>query len=329
MNNTIYEQLKSTIYGVAVGDALGNPVQFLDREKVKANPVTDIVAGGVYHKKAGTWTDDTSMTLCLLASLAEKGELDYEDVMKNFQNWLFKNKFTPEKRAFDVGRTCAKAIFAKSNGIPALECGGKAERENGNGSLMRISPIVFYINNLLGANAFDSDKAFEIVHNTSSLTHAHPIALIGCDIYVAILLELLHGCKKEEVRIKALPRIGQFVNRHPEYQSAIEHYSRIIHMIPTDLTKLEEKEIKSSGYVVDTLEAALWAFFTTNSYKECLLKAVNLGYDADSVGAVTGGLAGLYYCTDEDKKIPESWMEKVRGKKLLDTSINNFAKKFF
>lgn len=189
--------------------------------------------------------------------------------------------------------------------------------------------MIFLISNLLGANAFDSDKAFEIVHNTSSLTHAHPIALIGCDIYVAILLELLHGCKKEEVRIKALPRIGQFVNRHPEYQSAIEHYSRIIHMIPTDLTKLEEKEIKSSGYVVDTLEAALWAFFTTNSYKECLLKAVNLGYDADSVGAVTGGLAGLYYYTDEDKKIPDSWMEKVRGKKLLDTSINDFAKKFF
>ena len=234
--NNFSEQLTNTIYGVAVGDALGNPVQFYDRERVQANPVTDMVSGGVYHKKAGTWTDDTSMTLCLLASLGEKGELDYEDVMKNFQAWLFDNKFTTESKAFDVGRTCAKAIFAKSEGNPALECGGKGEHENGNGSLMRISPIVFYIDKLLGADAFDSDKAFEIVHNTSSLTHAHPIALIGCDIYVAILLELLHGCKKEEVRLKALPKIGQFVNRHPEYQYALDQYSRIIHMSPTDLT---------------------------------------------------------------------------------------------
>lgn len=328
MEKILFDKLNAMIYGVAVGDALGSPVQFVERKLVKKNPVTDMTDGGIYHKKAGTWTDDTSMSLCLLSSLGEKGEIDYEDVMQKFIDWMFKNKYTPNEKAFDIGRTCASAIFKKREGVPATQCGGKTEHENGNGSLMRISPIVFYINSMFGSDAFDGDEAFFIVHNTSSLTHAHYATLLGCDIFVSILLELLNGCTKEEARIKALPRLGKFLNRHPEYCTEIERYNRIIHMTPKNLTELEEEEIKSTGYVVDTLEAALWSFLTTDSYKECLLKAVNLGHDADSVGAVAGALAGLYYCNDEERKIPEDWLKKVRGKDMIDELLEKYSRKF-
>lgn len=322
------EKITSAIYGVAVGDALGNPVQFLPREDLQANPLTEMIGGGVFNKKPGTWTDDTSMTLCLLASLADRGTLDYEDVMDNFIDWLCNSAFTPNEKTFDVGQACFRSIITGRRGVPPLECGRKGEHENGNGSLMRIAPIVFYLYKEMGGDAFSKDEAFKVVENVSALTHAHPIALVGCDIYVAMLMELLQGCKKEELRDKALPKVLNYVERHPEYKPALERYSRIMPSAPKDLTELQTDEINSSGYVVDTLESALWSFLTTDSYKECLLKAVNLAGDSDSIGAVVGGMAGLYYCGDEERKIPQEWMEKVRGKKLINSLLDKFCATF-
>ena len=126
----------------------------------------------------------------------------------------------------------------------------------------------------------------------------------------------------------SLPKVLNYVEGHPEYKPALERYSRIMPSAPKDLTELQTDEINSSGYVVDTLEAALWSFLTTDSYKECLLKAVNLAGDADSIGAVVGGMAGLYYCGDEERKIPQEWMEKVRGKKLINSLLDKFCATF-
>lgn len=322
---SLNQKIHDTIYGVTIGDALGNPVQFEPRDEVQKNPLTDMVGGGAYRKPAGSWTDDTSMTLCLLDSLAQKGTLDYDHVMENFVQWLFKNKYTPNCRAYDVGQTCSSAIFSYKHEIPAIECGGYDEYSNGNGSLMRISPIVFYIYKQFGDNAFDSDNAFEIVHNTSALTHAHPRAKLGCSIYVAMLMEILKGTEKEKLIPTVFEKVEKYISKYPEFQNEMKYYKLIM---DKDFTERPQDSIRSSGYVVDTLEAALWCFFTTDSFGQCCLKAVNLGHDADTVGAVVGGLAGLYYGMENENGIPKSWYEKIINRELIDKILEDFYKHF-
>lgn len=152
--------VKKIIYGVAIGDAAGCPVQFFKRGDVKKLNITDMVGYGTYNKPAGTWTDDTSMTLALADSLADSmalgKDVDYTDIMKRFESWLFNNEYTTEKRAFDMGQTCSVAIFNFRKGIPAIECGGKKINQNGNGSIMRISPIVFYLQKKFGLNLLEN-----------------------------------------------------------------------------------------------------------------------------------------------------------------------------
>lgn len=322
------DQIKNTIYGVAIGDATGCPVQFFRREQVKALKITDMIGHGVYNKPEGTWTDDTSMTLALADSIGSLGKVDYEDIMKNFVKWLYKAGFTTEKKSFDIGRGCYRAIVNFKDGISPVDCGGKDYADNGNGSLMRISPIVFYLISKFGENYLDdeaaTDQAFEIVSNVSSLTHAHPVARFGCIVYCALLTGVLNGIKKDELRQKIFPVIGSYVRRHPEYQDAVEVYDRIFHLIPgNNFAELPEEEIKSSGFVLDTLESAIWCFYNSENYRDCILKAVNLGGDTDSIAAIAGALAGPYY-----GELPEDWVKTVRGKKLLDDAVEKLSEAF-
>lgn len=314
------DTVKNIIYGVAIGDAAGCPVQFFERGDVKKLllNITDMVGHGTYNKPTGTWTDDTSMTLALADSLADTmalgKDVDYADIMKRFGAWLFDNEYTTEKRAFDMGQTCSVAIFNFRKGIPAIECGGKRIDQNGNGSLMRISPIVFYLQKKFGPNLLENeafvDAAFEVIQNVSSLTHAHPVAKLGCCIYCTFILEVLNGRKKSDLRESVLKTIRDYVLRKSEFTDAATYWERLF---APDFLESGEESIKSSGYVVDTLEAAIWCFFNTENYRDCIIKGVNLGDDADTVCAVSGGLAGLYY-----GEFPDDWIEKLRGKEMLD-----------
>lgn len=316
-------KIYSLVFGVATGDALGCPVQFFKREQVKSFNIKGMAAHGTYNKEAGTWTDDTSMTLALADSLAHTEKIDYDDIMQRFYAWMYKNEYTPAGKAFDLGRTCMHAIRKFSWGNKPLECGGKGENQNGNGSLMRISPLLFYIDKHFGKNAFASDspvaeEAFQVVHNVSRLTHAHPIALLGCDIYIALLQELLGGTEKSKLIQAVFPKIQAFVNTHADFSSAFSKYERLFRQ---DFAALSEEQISSTGYVVDTLEAALWSFLTTDSYRECLLKVINLGGDTDSIGAVAGAVAGLYYRDDSDRKIPDEWISVLQNRELIDRIV--------
>ncbi len=310
------QKIYNSLYGAIVADALGVPVEFKDRDYLKENPVTDMTGYGTYNLPKGSWSDDSSMLLCLAESLGRLGKVDYDDIMKNFLDWYKKARFTPDHHVFDIGMTCQTAIENFRQGTEALNCGLSDERNNGNGSLMRISPLPFYLFIKYGAQAMDKDESFEIIHNISKLTHAHPISLIGCDIYCAIMLEIINGTKKEELLPKALPKIGAFVRNHPEYTEALSKYERITHQ---SFATLPEKEIKSTGYVVDSLEAALWCFLTTENYRDCVLKAVNLGHDTDTIACIAGSLSGLYY-----GEIPEDWIKSIRNKKLVDKIIDDF-----
>ena len=311
------QKFYNTLYGAIVADALGVPVEFKDRDSLKKRPVKDMFGHGTYNMPKGTWSDDSSMTLCLADSIGRQKGIDYEDIMHNFSSWLKHGKYTPDNRVFDVGRTCNAAIRNYCQYIKPLDCGLSDEQSNGNGSLMRISPLPLYLFQKLGEDAMRNEETFAIIHNVSSLTHAHKISLIGCDIYNSVMIEILKGTNKDRILLNALPPIGEYIRHHPDYDKALSKYDRITHR---NFIELSEKEIKSSGYVVDTLEAALWCFFTTDNYHDCVLKAVNLGFDTDTVACVTGSIAGLYY-----GNIPEKWIAEIRNKRLINKILDKFS----
>ena len=301
MSKYSVEEIKAVILGHAVGDALGVPVEFQTRNALDAAPVTDMRGYGTYPVPVGSWSDDTSMTLCALDALAQKSFL-WDAVMVNFGRWYYKDEFTPTGKMFDIGTTCRLAIddfFL--NQIDIDHCGRRDERSNGNGSLMRIIPFVLYAPN---------DLAF--IEKASCLTHAHRRSQIACGVYALILEELLSKRKvtayTEGLR-KAADRYG--------------HESEWIRFTPLlEIEKRCRDSIRSSGYVVDTLEAALWCLATTDSYRECVLKAVNLGNDTDTVAAVAGGLAGGVYGLEG---IPQEWLKSLQRKDYIENLCEKAA----
>ena len=298
------------IMGVCIGDSLGVPVEFVSREELRIAPVKEMRAGGTYNLPAGSWSDDSSMTLALLDSL--KNGIDYKDIMQKFADWFEKGEYTPYGECFDIGIGTRKAIFRYWEGVEPLKCGGDKEYDNGNGSLMRILPIVFYFSSKYEEITL-SEEAMNIIHNISALTHNHKRSKIACGIYISIASEIL----KEKFLLEDAIKIGiekarKFYEKTIEYSEELSYYNRIF---DKDFKNINESMIKSSGYVVDTLEASIWCLLNTNSYKDAVLKAVNLGEDTDTVGAVTGGLAGLFY---EYENIPQEWKKVIAKREWIE-----------
>ncbi len=290
------------IIGVAIGDALGVPVEFESRAAIAAKPVTTMQGYGTHHQPAGTWSDDTSMTLALLDSIIKNEGINYYDIMDKFSEWLLYGEYTATGEVFDVGNATSRAIMNYGRGCEPLQCGGASEYENGNGSLMRILPAAFYIRACPGLSI---DERMQLIHNLSSLTHRHPVSLIGCSLYTSIALQLQSG------RAPLTEKIQQGTAEAFAYYEQHNWSDRSSYLRLKDLEtfkKLPESAIQSSGYIVHTLEAAVWCLIHTDSYASCVLKAVNLGDDTDTTGAVAGGLAGIYYGVDN---IPQEWLSTV------------------
>jgi len=299
------------ILGLAVADAVGVPVEFQSRESLRRNPVTEMTGYGTYNQPPGTWSDDTSLTLCLMESLTNK-KIDYTDIMQRFLLWLDKGQYTAHGEVFDVGIATRKALHRFRKGTEPLKCGGTSEQDNGNGSLMRILPLAFYCKST-------EDKAFmDIIHNVSSLTHAHTRSQIACGVYLIIARNLLDESDLKSIISSSLKKVKEYYGNKKEYAEDLKHYRRIF---DTGFANLPEKEIKSSGYVVDTLEAALWCLLNTSNYKDCVLKAVNLGEDTDTVAAVAGGLAGMFYGVEG---IPKKWLNQLARREYIEKLCEDF-----
>lgn len=297
----ILNTIKAVMLGHAIGDALGVPVEFCNRNFLEKNPVTDMIGFGTYNVPAGTWSDDTSMSLCALDSLAN-GIVNYEDIMKNFGKWYYNGDFTATGKVFDIGNTCRDAIDNYFDlGYNAIECGLANERANGNGSLMRIHPFVLYAY----YNGIEGGDFVDLITKASALTHAHQYSLDGCVIYAYVLKGLL------EYQSKDIVCIGLEKAKH--WIRCSEIYSRILN---EDISTIPVSEIKSSGYVVSSLEAAIWCLLTTETYNDCVLKAVNLGGDTDTIAAIAGGLAGALYGIDA---IPRKWINKLKRKDYIES----------
>ena len=305
----------SAIMGLCVGDALGVPVEFKSRYQLKRDPVVDMRSYGTYNQPAGTWSDDTSMTLCTLDSLSNG--LDYKDIMDKFLSWYKKGEYTPFGETFDIGMGTRRALTNYANGEEPLKSGGIGERDNGNGSLMRILPVLFYLQKTYGQNFTEKEKPYEIIHNISSLTHRHKRSMIACGIYITIADYISREYSLNEAVKLGIKKSFQYYEDKEEFKEELKYYQRLN---DKNFHKLPEEEIKSSGYVVVSLEAALWSLVNTVSYKGCVLKAVNLGEDTDTVAAIAGGLAGLYYgCED----IPKEWLDKIQRRKYVEELCKN------
>ena len=315
---TFSKQVLGGILGFVVADALGVPVEFTPRIALRLDPVVDMRAYGTYFQPAGTWSDDSTMTLCALESLTKAG-VDYEDMMTRFLAWGDDAYMTPYGEVFDMGRTTCNALATYATGTPALECGAVSERENGNGSLMRILPLALYLHHLRQTTDISWSEMLTLIHNTSSMTHAHPISLISCGIYCCIAEQLLNGDPVAEAIETSAKRMKEWYAAQPEYAPWLSKFRRVDKDI---LLSLEEEEIESSGYVLHTLEAALWCLLHTDSYESCVLKAVNLGEDTDTVGAVAGGLAGLYYGKEA---IPGGWLAVIAKRDEIESLCEEFA----
>lgn len=298
----ISKKIKAVMLGHAVGDALGVPVEFCERDELAEKPVADMVGYGTYPYPEGCWSDDTSMSLAALDSLAG-GKLDFDDIMVKFGEWYYDDEYTPTGEMFDVGNTCSYAIdnyFAYHK--PVEECGLTGEHSNGNGSLMRIHPFVLYAY----AKQMSIDEWLGVIVKASALTHAHDRSKIGCLIYTFVLMNLLKDKGKDGIR--------DAIKKAKRYLSACAEFAPYERIFKSDFANLQRDEIKSSGYVVDTLEAALWCLLTTDNYCDCALKAVNLGDDTDTVAAVAGGLAGALYGYDA---IPKEWIDTLKRRDYI------------
>ena len=307
--------VRSMIYGLATADALGVPVEFTSRARLRKNPVVDMRSDGAWEQPAGTWSDDTSMALATMESIGRLKQIDLEDIMNNFVEWLENDEFTANNHCFDVGNTTATAIENYLNGAPVSQCGLTEAGSNGNGSLMRIVPMALYCYSVDGAEL--SEQSMDAIHSVSALTHAHARSQMACGIYCLIAAQLLDGKPIAQAVADGLIRAEKFYAR--KFPDEMKTYARLL---DPKFGSLDEDRIESSGYVVDSLEAALWSLLNTTNYRELALKAVNLGGDTDTVGAIAGGLGGIAYGLDQ---IPSEWIDALRNKELLD----EIAAKFF
>ena len=331
------------IMGVLIGDALGNPVQFMSRASVrKRGLVKGMEKGGVFNMPAGSWTDDGSMTLATLDSLTQKGTLDYDDIMERFIRWDSEGQYTPFGRAYDQGITCMDAIDRYCRTRKWDSCGKTGEKANGNGGLMRIMPVCLYAAIKEKDGTMTEKEAVQAVHNATLLTHNHLRACTASGIYYFMCKEILknrgffNNTDAADAAADIVPAKASVSVLREILQSAMDaavsfyrqnnmddelvSYTRIKNL--EEFAKLPADKISSSGYVVHTLEAAVWTLVTADSLEEALLQGVNLGDDADTVGAVAGGLAGLYYGFEN---VPASWKDAMQSLAWLEEMCRKAA----
>lgn len=301
-------QIKGGLMGLCVGDALGVPVEFSTRADRENDPVVSMRGYGTYNQPPGTWSDDSSLTFCLAEAIAEVGVGDElpEHLGRKMGLWLEQAYWTAHSDVFDVGKTTVIAIRKILSGKSPLTAGGSNERSNGNGSLMRILPLAFV------AQSISYEELLDLAHNISSLTHRHPRSLVACGIYLSIAIELLDRHSFAMAYERGIRKAQEFYS-NSIYHDELEYYEDIL---LGHLDQLSVDEIESSGYVVHSLEAALWCCLRNHNYADTVLTAVNLGDDTDTVAAIAGGLAGIYYGLDN---IPEDWQQQIyKSKDILE-----------
>ena len=293
-------KIKDGICGLVIGDALGVPVEFTPRAVLEENPVTGMMGHGTYDMPKGTWSDDTSLTLATMQSIVNKDAIDLEDIMNEFSLYVSESKYC-QYHVFDYGNTTIESINRFDSGYPASKCGGRGDRDNGNGSLMRILPL-----------AFIPGITYKEIEDISALTHAHPKSKIACVLYIEIARSML------ENDLEISEHIARSCEKIKEYYKDCEYLKDFEAILEGDYDVYEGR-----SYVIKTLEAVLYCLSETSNFSDAVLKAVNLGRDTDTVAAIAGGLAGIYYGYDG---IPQDWISDIPQIEDVFELCDDFAK---
>ena len=293
------ERYRGCLLGLATGDAVGTTLEF--NPPGTFEPLKDMVGGGLFHLKPGQWTDDTSMALCLAESLIECKGFDPVDQLKRYVRWYREGHLSSTGKCFDIGGTVRSAL-AKFEKTHEPYCGATDPNSAGNGSIMRLAPVpLFYAKKPL--------EALEKSGESSRTTHGALAAIDACRYLGALIVGAINGASKEELLSDHFcPASGSW-NKKPLTEEIDEIASG-------SFKRKNPPQIKGTGYVVKSLDAALWAFYNSKSFKEGCLMAVNLGDDADTTGAVYGQLAGAFY---GEQGIPESWRSKLAHRSLIES----------
>ncbi len=287
----VRDRFRGCLLGLAAGDALGTTLEF--RSPGTFDPIDDMVGGGPFDLQPGQWTDDTSMALCLATSLLECGGFDPMDQMERYTRWVGEGYLSSTGTCFDFGRTVARAL-AKFIRYHDPYSGSTDPDTAGNGSLMRLAPVPMWF-------AGDAAEAIDRAADSSRTTHAAHEAVDACRYYAGLLVGALRGVDKHTLLSPRYCPIEGFWERDP----LVHEIDRVA---AGSFRFLDPPDIKGTGYVVDALEAALWAFDRSEGFREGALLAVNLGDDADTTGAIYGQLAGAHYGAEA---IPATWRTKL------------------
>lgn len=299
MNKKLDRQ-RGALYGLAVGDALGAAIEF--RYPGEFEPVTDYRAGGPHGLNAGEWTDDTSMALALAASIEKRWHSG--DQLKNYCDWWEKGEYSVNGTCFDIGNTTRDALYEYM--VTGRLIADSDPANSGNGSIMRLAPVPIAL-----ANVYPDVKTIaEMAAETSETTHASQQCKSACSYMAVVLAALINGEERERV-----------LSPDWEHLDAIKPLDTLIQRVVNGSYR-SGKKIKGSGWVVESLEAALWAFHDAKDFREAVLKAVNLGDDADTTGAVCGQLAGAYW---GESGIPDEWKEKLARKDMIEKALSGIV----
>ena len=289
-------KLEGCLLGLAVGDALGCTLEF--KKPGTFEPITTIEGGGVHKLEAGKWTDDTSLALCLAQSLIDCKGFDAKDQMQKYCKWDEEGYMSSTGKCFDIGNTTLKALN-KFRETAEPYAGLTEDSSAGNGSIMRLAPIPMYYSN-------NPEEALKYAALSSKTTHANIMCVDACRYMAGIIVGLLNGENKETVLSTLYSPVKNYFEEEP--------LCAVIQEIANGSFKTKQPpEIIGTGFVVKSLEAALWAFYNADNFREGALKVVNLGDDADTTGAVYGQIAGSFY------NIPQDWIDIITMKnKIMD-----------
>jgi ADP-ribosylglycohydrolase len=292
------------LFGLAIGDALGVPVEMIKRDVLKLNPVTDLnnykgPEGYKGHDQPlGSFSDDSSLTFCLAESLCNGYNLN--DIATRFVKYFFEGYWTAGGRVFGVGKSTEDSITRLRNGVPPERSGNYDVNCTGNGSLMRILPLLFYL------RAYPVGMRYHMTRQVACITHGSMQTILPCFYFLEFALELLNDSDKQTAYANAAKTVSTFIQSLRLSQEDLEVLKPLV---DEDITQRSEDSINTIHHAVYTIQAAMYCFMKTNNYADAVLMAVNLGDDTDTTAAVTGGLAGLYYGFDT---IPEKWIDQIK-----------------
>lgn len=294
--------IKAAVYGGAIGDAIGVPYDFIERMERDEEPITDMVGHKEHDQEPGTWSEDTSMVVATIYGL-RKHEFDVNFIADEFVSWYCEGKHTANGEAFNMSNSIKAVIVRIMGGKDPRRASVVGWKSLENGSLMRMLPLAFFLH-----DEIDFRRRKEVIYEASAITHAHIVTKAACHFFVEFAIRLINNIPKEEAYIETAKDMKLYYLFQPDVTRAFER------LFSDKVRTALRDNISSSNYVVSSLEAAIWTLFNSSSFEGAVLKAVNLGWDCNTIGSLTGQLAGIVYGYNN---VPGSWKRKLVNRRCL------------